>query len=238
MLISADLIPLKKLVQDYPTARVIDLCQQLQLTPYVHLVNCRLSTAGTLNKQVAELAEIYLPLPQNLWNTLAAASESVPCSFNTALVDERTSLASGISEEAGIVHFEPILQIDPRSLAPLQLTKFSRAQLETALANVSKESEKLHKCMNAMVNKGWVEYLQPNEQVKLGRRWQWQVPNDYPKAAADLLFRNGLIDSKQDFLLICLSQQGKPLNPKSTSIADTSNAMEIVEKLLNPILSA
>ena len=35
MLISADLIPLKKLVQDYPTARVIDLCQQLQLTPYV-----------------------------------------------------------------------------------------------------------------------------------------------------------------------------------------------------------
>ncbi|MDG2195845.1 MAG: hypothetical protein P8O70_02975, partial [SAR324 cluster bacterium] len=69
-------------------------------------------------------------------------------------------------------------------------------------------------------------------------RWQWQVPNDYPKAAADLLFRNGLVDSKQDFLLICLSQQGKPLNPKSTSIADTSNAMEIVEKLLNPILSA
>ena len=125
MLISADLIPLKKLVQDYPTARVIDLCQQLQLTPYVHLVNCRLSTAGTLNKQVAELAEIYLPLPQNLWNTLAAASESVPCSFNTALVDERTSLASGISEEEGIVHFEPVLQIDPRSLAPLQLTKFS-----------------------------------------------------------------------------------------------------------------
>ena len=143
-----------------------------------------------------------------------------------------------ISEEECIVHFEPVLQIDPRSLAPLQLTKFSRAQLETALANVSEESEKLHKCMNAMVNKGWVEYLQPNEQIKLGRRWQWQVPNDYPKAAADLLFRNGLVDSKQDFLLICLSQQGKPLNPKSTSIADTSNAMEIVEKLLNPILSA
>ena len=156
----------------------------------------------------------------------------------SALVDERTSLGSGISEEEGIVHFEPILQIGPRSLAPLQLTKFSRAQLETALANVSEESETLHKCMNAMVNKGWVEYLQPNEQIKLGRRWQWQVPNDYPKAAADLLFRNGLVDSKQDFLLICLSQQGKPLNPKSTSIADTSNAMEIVEKLLNPILSA
>ena len=33
MLISADLIPLKKLAQDHPTARVIDLCQQLQLTP-------------------------------------------------------------------------------------------------------------------------------------------------------------------------------------------------------------
>ena len=171
MLISADLTPLKKLAQDHPTARVIDLCQQLQLTPFVHLVNCRLSTSGTLNRQVAELAEIYLPLPQNLWNSLAAAPESVPCSF-TALVDERTSLASGISEEEGIVHFEPILQIDPRSLAPLQLTKFSRAQLETALANVSEENAKLHKCMNAMVNKGWVEYLQPNEQVKLGRRWQ------------------------------------------------------------------
>ena len=63
-------------------------------------------------------------------------------------------------------------------------------------------------------------------------------PQRSPKAAADLLSRNSLLDSKQDFLLICLSQQGKPLNPKSTSIADTSNAMEIVEKLLNPILSA
>ena len=99
MLISADLTPLKKLAQDHPTARVIDLCQQLQLTPYVHLVNCRLSTSGTLNKQVAELAEIYLPLPQNLWNSLTAAPESVPCSFNTVLVDERTSLTSVISEE-------------------------------------------------------------------------------------------------------------------------------------------
>ena len=84
MLISADLTPLKKLAQDHPTARVIDLCQQLQLTPFVHLVNCRLSTAGTLNRQVAELAEIYLPLPQNIWNSLAAAPESVPYSFNTA----------------------------------------------------------------------------------------------------------------------------------------------------------
>ena len=81
MLISADLIPLKKLAQDHPTARVVDLCQQLQLTSFVHLVNCRLSTAGTLNKQVAELAEIYLPLPQNIWNSLAAAPESVPYSF-------------------------------------------------------------------------------------------------------------------------------------------------------------
>ena len=66
MLISADLIPLKKLAQDHPTAWVIDLCQQLQLTSFVHLVNCRLSTPGTLNRQVAELAEIYLPLPKNI----------------------------------------------------------------------------------------------------------------------------------------------------------------------------
>ena len=158
--------------------------------------------------------------------------------FLPALVDERTSLASGISEEEGIVHFEPVLQIDPRSLAPLQLTKFSRAQLETALANVSEESEKLHKCMNAMVNKGWVEYLQPNEQVKLGRRWQWQVPNDYPKAAADLLFRDGLIESKHSFLSQCISKNGTPLNSKSTSVTATSDVTEIVEKLLNPILSA
>ena len=48
MLISADLIPLKKLAQDHPTAWVIDPCQQLQLTSFVYLVNCRLSTAGTL----------------------------------------------------------------------------------------------------------------------------------------------------------------------------------------------
>ena len=63
-------------------------------------------------------------------------------------------------------------------------------------------------------------------------------PQRSPQDAADLLFRNSLLDSKQDFLLICLSQEDKPLNPKSTSIAATSNAMEIVEKLLNPILSA
>jgi hypothetical protein len=48
MLISADLIPLKKLVQDHSTARIIDLCQQLQLISFLHLVNCRLSTAGTM----------------------------------------------------------------------------------------------------------------------------------------------------------------------------------------------
>tara|TARA_Y200000002_G_scaffold230485_1_gene190294 strand:- start:282 stop:482 length:201 start_codon:yes stop_codon:yes gene_type:complete len=62
-------------------------------------------------------------------------------------------------------------------------------------------------------------------------------PQRSPKDAADLLFRNSLLDSKQDFLLICLSQEDKPLNPKNTSIADTSNAMEIVEKLRNPMLS-
>ena len=232
MLISADLIPLKKLVQDYPTARVIDLCQQLQLTPYVHLVNCRLSTSGTLNKQVAELAEIYLPLPQNLWNTLAAASESVPCSFNTALVDEGTSLASGISEEEGIVHFEPVLQIDPRSLAPLQLSKFSKLQLDQALANFSESSETLHRCLQAMVVKGWVTYSPDLH------KWEWHVTNDYPKAVADLLYRKGLIDSKQSFISVCISQSGTPLNPKSTTITEANNVQKLVMDLLNPILSA
>ena len=232
MLISADLIPLKKLVQDYPTARVIDLCQQLQLTPFVHLVNCRLSTPGTLNKQVAELAEIYLPLPQNLWNTLAAASESVPCSFNTALVDEGTSLASGISEEEGIVHFEPVLQIDPRSLAPLQLSKFSKLQLDQALANFSESSETLHRCLQAMVVKGWVTYSPDLH------KWEWHVTNDYPKAVADLLYRKGLIDSKQSFISVCISQSGTPLNPKSTTITEANNVQKLVMDLLNPILSA
>ena len=232
MLISADLIPLKKLAQDHPTARVIDLCQQLQLTPFVHLVNCRLSTSGTLNKQVAELAEIYLPLPQNLWNTLAAASESVPCSFNTALVDEGTSLASGISEEEGIVHFEPVLQIDPRSLAPLQLSKFSKLQLDQALANFSESSETLHRCLQAMVVKGWVTYSPDLH------KWEWHVTNDYPKAVADLLYRKGLIDSKQSFISVCISQSGTPLNPKSTTITEANNVQKLVMDLLNPILSA
>ena len=126
-LISTDLIPLKKLTQNHPTSWAIDLCQQLQLAHFAHLANSRLSNAGTLNKQVVELAEIYLPLPQNLWNSLTAAPESVPCSFNTVLVDERTSLTSVISEEECIVHLEPVLQIDPHSLAPLQRTKFSKA---------------------------------------------------------------------------------------------------------------
>ncbi len=232
MLISADLTPLKKLAQDHPTARVVDLCQQLQLTPFVHLVNCRLSTPGTLNKQVAELAEIYLPLPQNLWNTLAAASESVPCSFNTALVDERTSLASGISEEEGIVHFEPVLQIDPRSLAPLQLSKFSKLQLDQALANFSESSETLHRCLQAMVVKGWVTYSPDLH------KWEWHVTNDYPKAVADLLYRKGLIDSKQSFISVCISQSGTPLNPKSTTITEANNVQKLVMDLLNPILSA
>ena len=67
--------------------------------------------------------------------------------------------------------------------------------------------------MTAMVSKGWVTYS-----LNL-HKWEWHIPNDYPKAVADVLYRKGFVDSKQDFLLICLSQQGKPLNPKSTSIA-------------------
>ena len=232
MLISADLTPLKKLAQDHPTAWVIDLCQQLQLTPFVHLVNCRLITLGTLNKQVAELAEIYLPLPQSIWNTLAAASESVPCSFNTALVDEQTSLASGISEEEGTVYFEPVLKIDPVSLAPLQLSKFSKLQLDQALANFSESSETLHRCLQAMVVKGWVTYSPDLH------KWEWHVTNDYPKAVADLLYRKGLIDSKQSFISVCISQSGTPLNPKSTTITEANNVQKLVMDLLNPILSA
>lgn len=232
MLISADLVPLKKLTQEYPTTKVIDLCQQLQLTPYVYLVNVHLSTIGTLNKQVVELAEIYLPLPQSIWNTLAAASESVPCSFNTGLVDEQTSLASGISEEEGTVYFEPVLQIDPVSLAPLQLSKFSKLQLDQALANLSDSSETLHRCLHAMVAKGWVTYS-PNL-----HKWEWHVSNDYPKAVADLLYRKGLIDAKQTFLSVCISQSGTPLNPKSTTITEANNVQKLVMDLLNPILSA
>jgi len=232
MLISADLIPMKKLAQDHPTARVIDLCQQLQLTPFVHLVNCRLSTSGTLNRQVVKLAEIYVPLPQSIWNSLAAAPESVPCSFNTALVDERTSLASGISEEEGTVYFEPVLQIDPVSLAPLQLSKFSKLQLDQALANFSESSETLHSCLQAMVAKGWVTYS-PNL-----HKWEWHVTNDYPKAVADLLYRKGVINSKQSFITLCISQSGIPLNPKSTTITEANNVPKEVMDLLNPILSA
>ena len=118
MLIRADLTPLKKLAQDHPTAWVIDLCQQLQLTPFVHLVNCRLSTAGTLNRQVAELAEIYCHCHRTSGTRWQQPQNPFLIPSNTARVDEGTSLASGISEEEGIVHFEPVLQIDPRSPAP------------------------------------------------------------------------------------------------------------------------
>ena len=44
-----------------------------------------------------------------------------------------------------------------------------------------KRIKKLYNCMNATVNNDWVEYLEPSEQVKLGRRWQWQAPNDHPR---------------------------------------------------------
>ena len=127
--------------------------------------------------------------------------------------------------------FEPILQIDPVSLAPLQLTKFDSLRLHQALVNTSESSEALDLCMTAMVAKDWVTYS-----LNL-HKWEWHILNDYPKAVADVLYRKGFVDSKQDFLLICLSQQGKPLNPKNTSITDTSNAMAILEKFLNPILS-
>ena len=88
MLISADLTPLKKLAQDHPTARVIDLCQQLQLTPFVHLVNCRLSTAGTLKStaiatEPLELAgssprirSLFLPIRPVLMKGLPCRRES------------------------------------------------------------------------------------------------------------------------------------------------------------------
>ena len=239
MLISADLTPLKKLAQDHPTARVIDLCQQLQLTPYAHVVKCKFKTSGQhAPQQVVEFPEEYLPLTFHVWNVLAACNELQSCPFNAAKVDDRLAHRAGISEEEDIVHFEPVLQIDPVSLAPLQLIKFSKAQLETALANISVENEKLHKCMNAMVNKDWVEYLELSEQRKLGRRWKWHVSNDHPKAAADLFFRNGLIESKHSFLSRCISKNGTPLNSKSTSVTATSDVTEIVEKLLNPSLSA
>ena len=127
--------------------------------------------------------------------------------------------------------FEPILQIDPVSLAPLQLTKFDSLCLHQALVNTSESSEALDLCMTAMVAKGWVTYS-PNL-----HKWEWHVPNDYPKAAADLLFRNGLIESKHSFLSQCISKNGTPLNSKSTSVTATSDVTEIVEKLLNPILS-
>jgi len=53
--------------------------------------------------------------------------------------------------------------------------------------------------MTAMVAKGWVTYS-----PKL-HKWEWHVPNDYPKAVVDLLYRKGLIDSKQAFISVCIS---------------------------------
>ena len=53
--------------------------------------------------------------------------------------------------------------------------------------------------MTAMVAKGWVTYS-----LNL-HKWEWHVPNDYPKAVADVLYRKGLIDSKQA-LHFCLHQ--------------------------------
>mgnify|MGYP006243789425 CR=1 FL=1 len=48
---------------------------------------------------------------------------------------------SRISEEEGIIHFEPVPQIDPRSLAPFQLTKFDSLRLHQALVNTSESSD-------------------------------------------------------------------------------------------------
>ena len=103
--------------------------------------------------------------------------------------------------------FEPILQIDPVSLAPLQLTKFDSLCLHQALVNTSESSEALDLCMTAMVAKGWVTYS-PNP-----HKWEWHVPNDYPKAVADVLYGKGLVDSKQAFISVCISQTGTPMNP-------------------------
>ena len=126
--------------------------------------------------------------------------------------------------------FEPILQIDPVSLAPLQLTKFDSLRLHQALVNTSESSEALDLCMTAMVAKGWVTYS-PNL-----HKWEWHVPNDYPKAVADELYGKGLIDSKQTFISVCISQTGTPMNPKSTNITEGNNVQKLVMDLLNPIL--
>ena len=126
--------------------------------------------------------------------------------------------------------FEPILQIDPVSLAPLQLTKFDSLRLHQALVNTSESSEALDLCMTAMVAKGWVTYS-----PKL-HKWEWHVPNDYPKAVVDLLYRKGLIDSKQAFISVCISQTGTPMNLKSTTITEGNNVRKLVMDLLNPIL--
>ena len=84
--------------------------------------------------------------------------------------------------------------------------------------------------MTAMVAKGWVTYS-----PKL-HKWEWHVPNDYPKAVVDLLYRKGLIDSKQAFISVCISQTGTPMNLKSTTITEGNNVRKLVMDLLNPIL--
>ena len=231
MLISADLTPLKKLTQDHPTARVIDLRQQLHLTPYAHVVKCKFKTSGQhAPQQIVEFPEESLPLTFHVWNVLAACNELQSCPFNAAKVDDRLAHHAGISEEEDIVHFEPVLQIDPVSLAPLQLTKFDSLRLHQALVNTSESSEALDLCMTAMAAKGWVTYS-PNL-----HKWEWHVPNDYPKAVADMLYRKGLIDSKQAFISVCISQTGTPMNPKSTNITEGNNVQKLVMDLLNPIL--
>ena len=137
---------------------------------------------------------------------------------------------SRISEEEGIIHFEPVPQIDPRSLAPFQLTKFDSLRLHQALVNTSESSEALDLCMTAMVAEGWVTYS-----PKL-HKWEWHVPNDYPKAIVDLLYRKGLIDSKQAFISVYISQTGTPMNLKRTTITEGNNVRKLVMDLLNPIL--
>ena len=84
--------------------------------------------------------------------------------------------------------------------------------------------------MTAMVAKGWVTYS-----LNL-HKWEWHVPNDYPKAVADVLYRKCLIDSKQAFISVCISQTGTPMNLKSTTITEGNNVRKLVMDLLNPIL--
>ena len=101
--------------------------------------------------------------------------------------------------------------------AHFQLTKFDSQRLHQALVNTFESSEALDLCMTAMVTKGWVTYsLNPH-------KWAWHVSNDYPKAVADVLYRAGLIDSKQAFISVCISQTGTPMKRKSTTVAEGNN---------------